>query len=94
MIAIASTYKYKGGGRSRYYEHFEHEYVLVELIRKGDGSLWWVPLQGELADEFSQTTALRSLEYVQGRYGYPYVGQLKHGEKPFNNGDLGDEVKL
>lgn len=90
MIAIASTYTYK---RNRNHEYFEHNYVLVELVRR-EGILYWVPLESELARQFSIDCNLQSLERIQSKYQYKYVGQLKHGEKPYEDKDFAEDTNL
>lgn len=89
IYAIASVEQY-----DRHRERCFHEYTLVELMRIGD-YLFWGPCQ-DLATykEFRDTTPLMSLEKIQAKYGYTYVGYLKYGRRPYKDGDLDKPPEL
>lgn len=73
---------------SRNREHTYHEYTLVQLARVGE-DLFWVPCEDRaLAQEFKYETPLLSLETIQKKYHYTYVGLLKYGRRPYKDGDL------
>lgn len=75
-------------------EHIMHEYVLVELMRINQ-DLFWVPCQERaLALQFRDETPLLSLERIQHKYRYSYVGYLKNGRRPYKDGDLETNPEL
>ena len=92
IYAIASQYKYEIS-RDKVHSHFEHEYVLVELQRIED-DLYWVPLEGQAARDFYHDTPLMSLDKIQAKYNYTYVGQLIGGRKPYQEKDLSRNPEL
>lgn len=82
IYAIASTEH--RDRRDRVY----HEYVLVELTRI-DKILFWIPCQDfTLKNNFKHETPLLSLETIQKKYNYTYIGYVKYGRRPYKEGDL------